>query len=325
MTSRTPADVPAADDRPLGSARTDAERAVESVLTGIEQWRGRTLHYAPVTGGLQNSNWRITVSGNDRRYFLKIPGAGSEAFVDRGLAHEVALRAGALDIGPEVVLFDPVSGVEVVEFLEGYRACTNGDLKRDDIPRAIVAMHRTLHGSGLLGVRKTMLDMVDEHCVQAAGLGLRLPADWPVIRGEYEAAKAALLASGLDLVPCHNDPMPGNFLYREGHPMRLVDFEFASDNDRAYELAILITEMFYDEQRTLEMVEEYYGHTDFATVSRIRVCGALADVKWGLWGCINSRLNSSWDFDYHKYGAWKLMRARTVMSDPRWGLWLATL
>lgn len=157
----------ARDDRPMGSARTPAERVVEDALSSVSQWQGRGLYYAPVTGGLQNSNWRITLEGSNTRYFMKIPGAGSEAFVDRTVANEMGRRAGALGIGPEVVRFDPASGIEIIEFLEGYRACTNGDLKRDDIPLRIVDLYRTLHPSGLLSRTKTIFDMVDEHLEQA--------------------------------------------------------------------------------------------------------------------------------------------------------------
>jgi thiamine kinase-like enzyme len=154
---------------------------------------------------------------------------------------------------------------------------------------------------------------------------VRLPADAELILGEYRVAKSALLASGLDLVACHNDPMPGNFLVADGRPMKMVDYEFASNNERAYELALLTTEMFYGEEQILELVEALYGKVDFALLSRVQVCSALADTKWGLWACVNQKLSSAWDFDYHKYGCWKLMRARMKMSDPRWPFWLKAL
>jgi hypothetical protein len=28
------------------------------------------------------------------------------------------------------------------------------------------------------------------------------------------------------------------------------------------------------------------------------------------------------DFDFYKYGVWKHMRARAIMHDSRWELWL---
>ncbi|MDF2824875.1 MAG: choline kinase, partial [Mycobacterium sp.] len=164
-------------DRVVGSARSAVERRVEDVLTQIERWRGRTLTYAPVLGGLMNSNWRITVEGVDTRYFLKIPGDGSEAFIDRTLANEAARRAGERGIGAEVVHFDSGTGVEVIEFLEGYRACTNGDFKSPEVPREIIGIYRSLHDGDLLSGTKTMFDMIEEHLAQARDIGVRLPVD----------------------------------------------------------------------------------------------------------------------------------------------------
>lgn len=312
-------------NRAMGTARNETERSVEAAVAAIEPWRGKRLEYAPVLGGLQNSNWRITVEGTDTRYFLKIPGAGSETFIDRALANEAARRAGEKGIGAELVHFDPTTGVEVIEFLEGYRACTNGDFKDVAIPHQIIDIYRVLHEGDLLSVTKTMFDMIDEHLAQVGELGVRLPDDAELILGEYRVAKQAMLASGLDLAACHNDPMPGNFLVADGKPMKLVDYEFASNNERAYELALLTTEMFYTEERINELVEDFYGRTDFELLARVQVCSALADTKWGLWACVNQQLSSAWDFDYHKYGCWKLMRARLKMSDPRWPFWVTAL
>jgi thiamine kinase-like enzyme len=312
-------------NRAVGTARNDIERRVEAAVAAIGIWQGKRIEYAPVLGGLQNSNWRITVDGIATRYFLKIPGDGSDTFIDRVLANEAARRAGEKGIGAELVHFDQDSGVEVIEFLEGYRACTNGDFKDIAIPHQIIDIYRVLHEGELLSGTKTMFDMIDEHLAQAAELAVRLPEDAALILGEYEVAKSALLASGLDLAACHNDPMPGNFLVADGKPMKLVDYEFASNNERAYELALLTTEMFYTEERIVELVEDFYGRSDFNLLARVQVCGALADIKWGLWACVNQQLSSAWDFDYHKYGCWKLMRARLKMSDPRWPYWLAAL
>ena len=41
--------------------------------------------------------------------------------------------------------------------------------------------------------------------------------------------------------------------------MKMIDFEFASNNDRVYELIFLVTETFYTEQLMLELIGAYYG------------------------------------------------------------------
>jgi thiamine kinase-like enzyme len=315
-------------DRVLGSAHTDAERAVEKALRAVTAWSGRHIRYAPVSGGLQNSNWRLTVEGAPTRYFMKIPGAGSEAFIDREVANQAARQAAGLGIAPGMVLFDAGSGVEVLEFLEDHRACTTGDFKQLELAHQVIALSRTLHSAEPLSVTKTVFDMIDEHVDQVRELGAALPADMDLILTEYVAARTALEATGLDLVPCHNDSKPGNFLIGAGGdalPMKMVDFEFASNNDRAYDLAVLVTEMFYGERQTLELIEEYYGSATSPLTARVHLYNALADLKWGLWGCVQSRLNPTWAFDYHKYGLWKLMRCRMKIADHRWASWLTAV
>jgi thiamine kinase-like enzyme len=316
---------PGPHGRRLGQAQDRTERAVEEVILRVPEWQGHSVHYAPMLGGLQNSNWRLHVEDDDRQYFLKIPGDGTEAFIDRSNSNAAAARAGNAGISPAIVAFFPDTGAEIIEFLEGYRACTNGDVKDWEITKSIIGLYQAFHSVDPLPVTKTMFDMIDEHLHQVNDLGVILPANMPGMLRELEAARSALTASGLDLVPCHNDPMPGNFLIAPEKPMRLVDFEFASNNERAYDLAVIVTEFFYDESRTMECIEEFYGSARWDLVSRVNVCSALADIKWGLWGCVNQQLNDNWDFDYHKYGTWKLARARAKIGDPRWPLWLSAL
>ncbi|NAZ77974.1 phosphotransferase [Kineococcus sp. T13] len=298
---------------------------MERAVRAVPGWAERPFEAVPVLGGLQNSNWRVRFPDERQQYFVKLPGAGTDAFIDRANACRAGQLAAAAGISPRLVDFQPGTGVEVVEFLDGYRACTNGDMKSADVARSVIGLFRTFHGVGPLPVTKTVFDMVDEHLRQVDELGVPLPATAGVLLREARAARAALEASGLDLVPCHNDPMPGNFLLSAGGPMKLIDFEFSSNNERAYDLALVLAEFFYDEPRAMECIEEFYGAATWDVVARVRVCVALADLKWGLWGCVNQRLNDSWDFDYHKYGTWKLARARASMADPRWPQWLAAL
>ena len=113
--------------RKLGQATTVHERNVEGAVQRVSQWRGREIAYTPLVGGLMNQNWLVEVADDPRRYFIKVPGEGSEMFIDRLAANEAARNAHAMGIAPEVVFFDAQDGLEVSEFLEGYRACTNAD------------------------------------------------------------------------------------------------------------------------------------------------------------------------------------------------------
>ena len=214
--------------RKLGEGATVHERNVEDAIARVAQWRGREAAYTPLVGGLMNQNWLVEISGDQRRYFIKVPGEGSEMFIDRVTANEAACNAHAMGVAPEVIFFDAADGLEISEFLEGYRACTNADFGDAGIQTDVLTLYRRLHTGPKLGLTKTIFDMIEEHIEQGKELGAHFPQDMPWLMHRYNQAKAAFLASGLDLVPCFNDPMPGNFLISAEtgapRPMKLIDY-----------------------------------------------------------------------------------------------------
>ncbi|MGJ8521796.1 hypothetical protein R84981_000469 [Carnimonas sp. R-84981] len=289
--------------------------------------RGPEWQLSPIAGGLVNDNF--VLSRGDQHYFVKRFGAGTAAFIDRRQSIAAQQQACQLGIAPAVIHFDAEQGVEISEFLTDYRTARSADFSDQRYLHAAVSAYRCLHQAPLLVTSKDVFSMTDEHFEHGRMLGARQPSwfDWMV--EQYQRAREAFLASGLDLVACHNDPMPGNFLFKEdntGAPcsLKLVDFEFASNNERAYELGVFLGEMFVDSARCNELMEAYFGAVTRRVEARVWVMRAIADVKWGAWA-VQQRCRSDWDFDYQKYGMWKYARARELMLTPDWERWMARL
>lgn len=275
-------------------------------------------------GGLSNSNWLLALA--DQHYFVKIFGAGTEHFIDRKLSNEASLQAYELGISPQIVCYDPEHGAEVTEFLNGYRASVSSDFARPEFLQSAIQIYKKLHSAKTLSKTKTVFDMTDEHIQQGDEIGAIRPNDFGYLMQKYEQAKSAFFASGLDLVACHNDPMPGNFMVKMSdddqiQSMKLIDFEYASNNERAYEIGVFLSEVFVDEENTLALIESYYGQVREEVVARVYLARAIADMKWGSWA-VQQRQLSKWDFDYQKYGIWKYARARKLFNDVRWEKWL---
>lgn len=311
-------------ERRLGEADSEAEIDLEAAVRRVSAWAGQDLRYAPVSGGISNPNWRVWVGDNPASFFVKIPGKGTEMFIDRAAALDASRKAAALGIGPRVYEYLAADGIEISDFIEGRRSCTHVDFRNLDLCRTALDVYRQLHDASPLVLTKTVFDMIDEHVEQVATLGGWVPPDFAWLNTEYRRARAALEASGLDLVPCFNDPMAGNFMVDDAGTIKLIDYEYASNNDRCYDLGIWFGEMFFDEATELALIEHYFGRAEPAIVARIMVHKALADVKWATWSMVQQKV-SALDFDFFKYGAWKHMRARAVFRDPRWESWLAAV
>ncbi|AZB66878.1 ABC transporter permease subunit [Cereibacter sphaeroides] len=121
-----------------------------------------------------------------------------------------------------------------------------------------------------------------------------------------------------------NDPMPGNFMVGEDGSILLIDYEYASMNDRCYDFGLLFGEMFFTPEQELELIEAYFGEVRPEIVSRVILHKALADVKWALWSMVQLRV-SRLAFDFHKYGMWKLMRFRQITGHQDWPKHLRTV
>lgn len=299
---------------------------LNKAIEAVPGWTRENVDVAVLDGGVNNSNWLIT--HEDKRYFLKLYGPGTEAFINRDASIDAARQAHEMGIAPNVLHYDPERGVEVVEFLEGYRASTNADFARTDFLGNVIDLYAGFHAGKTLPETKSVFEMTDEHIEQCRELGADFPCDFEWLLKQYNKAKEAFFASGLDLVPCHNDPMPGNFMVRMNadqiEDMKLIDFEFASNNERAYEIGVFLAEVFTDEKTSLQMIERYYGELRPDIVARVTVARAVADMKWGAWA-VQQRKLSGWDFDYQKYGLWKFGRARMLFNDPRWTDWLRAI
>lgn len=305
----------------MGQGITEAERELETILGRVPPWQGATLKYAPVSGGISNVNWRVWVDDAPQTYFLKVPGKGTEMFIDRAAALDASRVAAALGVGPKIHEHLAHEGIEICDFVTDRRACTHADFQDDALCRAALDAYRRLHGAAPLKLTKTVFDMIDEHRDQVRDLGGWLPPDFDELRAATEAARAALHASGLDLVPCFNDPMAGNFMVDPAGGIMLIDYEYASNNDRCYDLGIWFGEMFFTEAKERALIEHYFGRVEPRTVARVALHKALADMKWSLWSFVQQKV-STLPFDFFKYGAWKLMRMRSVIRDPRWAEWL---
>jgi hypothetical protein len=84
----------------IGEATNPAERAVEAAIAKIAAWRGKTISYQRINGGITNMNWKVTIAEDGAPYFMKIPGAKTDIFIDRKpCAQAAALYRGGRNRG----------------------------------------------------------------------------------------------------------------------------------------------------------------------------------------------------------------------------------
>ncbi|MFQ5438316.1 MAG: phosphotransferase family protein, partial [Paracoccaceae bacterium] len=157
---------------------------------------------------------------------------------------------------------------------------------------------------------------IEQHLASVFRLGARLPPDLDYLLWQAGRAEAAVMASGHDLSPCFNDGYISNYMVNATGDVRIIDWEYASNNDPVWDLAIFCMECFFNAATRNEIVEEYYGTLRHDVLARIDAYEALVCLKWGLWAALQAVV-SRIPFDFCKYADLLFMRARGVMRHPR--------
>ena len=105
---------------------------IDEVLAAMTAWHGREVSAVPISGGLTNRNYRVTVDGTP--YFLRIPGEATELLaVDRGNELHNTRAAAAAGAGPAVVDHLPALNVIVLAWLDA-RTMSNDAFRPPGMP-----------------------------------------------------------------------------------------------------------------------------------------------------------------------------------------------
>src|SRR5271155_3233486 len=126
----------------IGEATNPAERAVEAAIAKIGPWRGKTASYQRINGGITNLNWKVKIAEDDTNYFMKIPGAKTDIFIDRKLAYEAAAKIASTGHAPKLLHYIEEDEIEVHEFLESFRSCDVSDFLDGAIRANVVRAYR---------------------------------------------------------------------------------------------------------------------------------------------------------------------------------------
>lgn len=302
------------------------EDDVRAVLPRIPQIKERVGAECLVErlGGLTNRVYRIEV--DSAVFCLRLPGHGTEAYIDRKVEAVNARAAAAAGVSPEVLFFDETDGLMLTRFLGGAVTMTADDFReRPGACERAGAAFRRLHDSGQrFAFRFELFAMIDNYLKILAELGAELPEGYHDVVAEAGAVREALSAREWPLVPCHCDPLCENLL-DTGERMWLVDWEYSGMNDPMWDLGDLSVEGGFDARQDEALLRGYFGAAASpADRGRMVIYKAMCDLLWTLWGLIQHANQNPAD-DFWAYALNRFERCKKLMADPDFARHLAAV
>jgi len=266
-------------------------------------------------GGL--TNLVFSVAGGGDAWCLRLPGKGTEEYIDRANEAQAASEAARAGVSPEVLHADPASGIMVTRYIDGI-ATMSPDLfkQRTGAPgRAGKAFHQLHASDAKFNFRFELFAMIDDYLGILSGKTVDLPEGYHDVLKEAEDVRRALKAHPLPSSACHCDPLCENFL-DTGDRMWIVDWEYSGMNDPMWDLGDLSVEAGFDESQDEEMIQAYFGGEPRPDErGRIVIYKAMCDLLWTLWGLIQHANDNPAD-DFWAYSTGRFDRCRALMATP---------
>ncbi|MDO5746054.1 MAG: phosphotransferase [Actinomycetaceae bacterium] len=266
----------------------------------------------PLTLGLTNISWHFRVKDNE--YVLRLPGEGSELFIDRQAEMRALEVANDLGLDPTFLDGDAQRGWKISIYLAGSRTMNPRNPK--EISDAMNRI-RLLHDSGQ-HISKSLefskeglryLDIMDRR-------NFVFPPEFEAIADRYAKVNNLVSLQSQKRVLCHNDCFDRNFLVH-GNEMLLIDWEYAGmagygqdlgtfviASELTMEEAWLALEAYYSRVPTPEEKEHFLVHI------------AYSAWFWFCWSllkeCLGDKLSQS-SF-YYRYAIDFLPKAESILG-----------
>jgi thiamine kinase-like enzyme len=306
------------DDRGIGQAR--------QIAAGLALFAqaDRSQFVLTRLGGTTNLVFRI--DAGPRHYVLRVPGKGTEEYINRAHEAQAARETARVQVSPVVLHFDPGSGVMVTQLVEHAVTMTpDGFRTRAGAPARAGEVLRRLHGSdAAFAFRFELFAMIDDYLRVLAGKDTVLPAGYHDVVEEASVVRRVLAAHPLPSVACHCDPLCENFL-DTGERMWLVDWEYSGMNDPLWDLGDLSVEGGFDAAQDEQMIRAYFGgEARPAELGRIVIYKAMCDLLWTLWGLIQ-HANRNPAEDFWAYSLCRFERCKQLMAAPEFHRHLASV
>ncbi|MGE0847336.1 MAG: phosphotransferase [Flavobacteriaceae bacterium] len=291
--------------------RKDAAAALAAVpaLEGLDPDKAEIERL----GGLTNRVFRVARGGE--AWCLRIPGKGTEEYINRAHEAVAAREAARVGVSPPLVHFDAKSGIMVTRFVDGETMTPARFNTAAGAPARAGEAFATLHGSDAkFDFTFELFAMIDDYLKVLSGKTVELPDGYHDAVAEAEGVRRALAAHPLPSAACHCDPLCENFI-DTGARMWIVDWEYSGMNDPMWDLGDLSVEASFGEAQDEEMMRAYFGGEPHpADRGRVVIYKAMCDLLWTLWGLIQHANDNPAD-DFWAYATNRFERCKALMGE----------
>ena len=291
---------------------------IEEIAARVDEWKGQNVSIDQLSGGLTNTNYKITVNG--KPYFVRVPGASTDLLaIDRNNEYHNTRAAATAGVAPKVLQHFPEYHAMVIEFLDG-KTMSKDSLNAAGMPTRMAHAIKKLHAGPRFLTDFNMFRLTEYYLSVCRERSIEVPKGYPERMPTVNEIEKAMLVKPLETVPCNNDLLAENYI-DDGNQLWLIDYEYSGNNDPTFELGNTCQEMQFNDDQIKEVCAAYFGNATPQMVARMKLNMIMSDVGWGLWAAIQANI-STIEFDFWGWALERWGRAEEKMDSKEFSVWM---
>ena len=300
----------------------------QEVIARIADWQGKDVSFEVLGGGITNRNYLVTVGADQgsaaAQFVLRIPGDGTDTFIDRTRELKNHVAAAASGVTPPLLHVIQPGDCTVVPFIRGETMHPESIAGHPERLEKIVAAMRTYHDKAVFDNEIHVFDMIREYLGMADDVHAQRPQETDWMLAQARRIETAMERDAPAFTACHNDLLSENFILAPDGKMWIIDWEYGGMTDPYFDLGDFCVEHPLSEDEEKLVLTAYCGGMDDHRYARMQLHKLVADLWWSIWAMIQASV-SKLDFDFYEYGMNRIRRFQQNAANADYEAWLATV
>lgn len=265
-----------------------------------------------LNGGVTNGSYLVRTEAH--QYVIRMPGEGTNRYINREYEINNIKQALSLNCVPDVIFADRQTGILVTRYIENNIPMSQADIHDPKRLRLVCECLGSIHRSGIqFGNEFNISEQMRSYQQTITEMGILYPQELQEHMQTLEGVVNELFAhpEKLHLIACHGDPKLNNFLL-QGDKMWLIDWEYSDMAEFYFDIVnmVMTNDLNQEEEGLLLSAYEMYMHQ---TINRRKymMYRIAADYLWIFWHLI--KLNQGSFVEYNTR-AWKKRLNRALDS-----------
>jgi thiamine kinase-like enzyme/choline kinase/predicted transcriptional regulator len=285
------------------------EQIKNNLVTALNVDYNEIISVVPF-GGMTNKNYKVNIK--DKEYVLRIPGNGTEEMINRLEEIDNVNTVRPLGIDANVIYFGKEDGIKIAEYIHNGETLNGKTAKKEENMKLTSAVIKKLHNSNI--VFKNRFDVfqkIEEYEVLLNKANGKNFEDYYEVKEKVMALKDLQESLGLEILPCHNDTVPENFIKSGDDKIYLIDWEYSGMNDPMWDVAAHSLECDFSEDDEELFLSHYFdGKVEEKYRTRILINKICQDFLWSTWTNIKEAKGD----DFGTYGIDRYNRAKANLE-----------